>query len=413
MTSNKYILKKITFLEIFNFFLLAFYPLALIIGNLLINISILLFAVSFFINIKKNKVYLKQGIFYLLFFFCVSLLINLFFSTNLENSLPRVIKMFFIIIFIFEIQRLVQNDKFGYMKYVYFFWFIIFVILTIDIIFEILIGHNMLGFVSAMQGRIASFFGDELVVGSFYHGFALIFLSYLVLQKPENYILIISIIVVLLISFFIGERSNFVKIFISVTIFTSLVIKINYKMKIFTMLFILTIITTIINFDGNYKSRYFYQIKSLLSINGYSKFMKESQYGAHRNAAIKIFKENLYFGVGIKNFRYEVWDKKYENKEYAQTNKRYATHPHQIHHELLSETGILGYISFIIFILFSLYLGIKSFLKTKNLYQLSGIIFIITSILPIIPTGSFMSTFSSGIFWFNFALMASFIRPRF
>jgi O-antigen ligase len=184
-------------------------------------------------------------------------------------------------------------------------------------------------------------------------------------------------------------------------------------MKIFTMLFILTIITTIINFDGNYKSRYFYQIKSLLSINGYSKFMKESQYGAHRNAAIKIFKENLYFGVGIKNFRYEVWDKKYENKEYAQTNKRYATHPHQIHHELLSETGILGYISFIIFILFSLYLGIKSFLKTKNLYQLSGIIFIITSILPIIPTGSFMSTFSSGIFWFNFALMASFIRPRF
>ena len=277
MTSNKYILKKITFLEIFNFFLLAFYPLALIIGNLLINISILLFAVSFFINIKKNKVYLKQGIFYLLFFFYVSLLINLFFSTNLENSLPRVIKMFFIIIFIFEIQRLIQNDKFGYMKYVYFFWFIIFVILTIDIIFEILIGHNMLGFVSAMQGRIASFFGDELVAGSFYHGFALIFLSYLVLQKPENYILIISIIVVLLISFFIGERSNFVKIFISVTIFTSLVIKINYKMKIFTMLFILTIISMVVNFDGNYKSRYFYQIKRLYSIKGYSKSIKESQ----------------------------------------------------------------------------------------------------------------------------------------
>ncbi|MDA7689925.1 hypothetical protein N8752_00835, partial [Candidatus Pelagibacter sp.] len=58
------------------------------------------------------------------------------------------IKMFFIIIFVFEIQRLVQNDKFGFMKYVYLFWFIIFFILSIDIVFEILIGHNMLGLAS-------------------------------------------------------------------------------------------------------------------------------------------------------------------------------------------------------------------------------------------------------------------------
>jgi|TARA_B100001093_G_scaffold344460_1_gene329215 hypothetical protein len=413
MTSNKYILKKNTFLETFNFFLLASYPLALIIGNLIINISILLFSVSFFINIKKNKIYLKQGVFYLLIFFFISLLVNLFFSTNFENSLPRIIKMFFIIIFVFEIQRLIQNDKFGYMKYVYLFWFTIFFILTIDIIFEIFVGHNMLGLVSYMPGRIASFFGDELVVGAFYHGFVLIFLSYLILQKTKNYILIISIIIVFLTSFFIGERSNFVRVFISLIIFTSLTIKINYKIKIFTILLVLTVIAAIINFNNNYKERYFFQIKSLLTLNGYSKYMKESQYGAHRDAAIKIFKENLYFGVGIKNFRYEVWEKKYENKEYAQTNRRYATHPHQIHHELISETGIFGYISFLIFILFSLYLGINSFLKTKNLYQLSGIIFIITNILPIIPSGSFMSTYSSGIFWFNFALMVGFIKTRF
>ena len=306
MTSNKYILNKNTLLETFNFFLLAFYPLALIVGNLFINISILLFSISFFINIKKNKIYLKQGVFYLLIFFFISLLVNLFFSTNFENSLPRIIKMFFIIIFVFEIQRLVQNDKFGYMKYVYLFWFTIFLILTIDIIFEILIGHNMLGLVSYMPGRIASFFGDELVVGAFYHGFVLIFLSYLILQKSKNYILIFSIIIVFLTSFFIGERSNFVRVFISLIIFTSLTIKINYKIKIFTILLVLTMISTIINFNNNYKQRYFVQIKSLFSLNGYSNYMKESQYGAHRNAAIKIFKENLYFGVVIKNFRYKV-----------------------------------------------------------------------------------------------------------
>ena len=196
MISDKYILKKNTLLETFNFFLLASYPLALIVGNLFINISILLFSISFFINIKKNKIYLKQGVFYLLIFFFISLLVNLFFSTNFENSLPRIIKMFFIIIFVFEIQRLVQNDKFGFMKYVYLFWFIIFFILSIDIVFEILIGHNMIGLTSYMPGRIASFFGDELVVGSFYHGFVLIFLSYIILQKSNNYILIVSIIII-------------------------------------------------------------------------------------------------------------------------------------------------------------------------------------------------------------------------
>ena len=413
MTANKYIFKKITHLETFNLVLLAFYPVALIIGNLLINISILLFSISFFINLKKNKVYFKQGIIYLLIFFFISLLINLFFSTNFENSLPRIIKLFFIIIFVFEIQRLVQNDRFGYMRYVYFFWFIIFVILTLDIIFEIFIGHNILGFVSYMPGRIASFFGDELVVGAFYHGFALIFLSYLIFQKSNNYILILSIIIILLVGFFIGERSNFMKLFIAVIIFSSYAIRINYKIKIFTMSLILITISLVINFNDNYKSRYYNQIKSLFTADGYSKYMKKSQYGAHRNAAIKILKENLYFGVGIKNFRHEVSDKKYENKEYTQTNRRYATHPHQIHHEFLSETGIFGYISFLIFILFSLYLGINSFLKTKNLYQLSGIIFVIISLLPILPSGSFMSTFSSGIFWFNFALMASFIKTRF
>ena len=133
--------------------------------------------------------------------------------------------------------------------------------------------------------------------------------------------------------------------------------------------------------------------------------MKESQYGAHRIASYQIFKDNFYFGVGIKNFRNEVGKNKYENKDYVKTDFRVATHPHQVHHEFLSETGIIGYLSFLIFISLSLFVSLKRYFKTKNLYQLSGIIFVITSILPIIPSGSFFSTFTSSIFWFNFALM--------
>ena len=390
--------------------ILAIFPLSLIFGNLLINFFIFLFSINFFINFKENKIFFKDKIFYLLVFFFISLVINLLFSLNPESSFPRVIKISFIIIFIFEIKRLVQKYEITYMKYIFTSWFVIFLVLNMDVLFELAFGYNLIGNKSYMPGRIASFFGDELVIGAFYHGFVLFFLSYLIFKRSKIHILIISIIFVLLISFLIGERSNFIKLFLAVTFFTSLALHINYKIKIIT--FLITIITlfAFLNLNESYKTRYFDQIKTLFSANGYSEYIKKSQYGAHRDTAMKIFKENLIFGVGIKNFRYESSKKKYENKEYALTNERQATHPHQIHHEFLSETGIFGYFSFLIFILSSIYLGLKSYLKSKNLYQLSAIIFIVTNLLPLLPSGSFLSTYTSGIFWINFAIMNGYIK---
>ncbi len=45
-------------------------------------------------------------------------------------------------------------------------WAILFSILIIDIIFEIIFGFNTVGIKSIIPGRVASFFGNELVVGS-------------------------------------------------------------------------------------------------------------------------------------------------------------------------------------------------------------------------------------------------------
>ena len=400
-------------LDQFGIFLLSVFPISLIAGNFFINIFILLFSINFFLNFRENKIILKNQIFYLMIFFLISLIINVIFSTDPLNSLPRVVKILFIIFFVFEIKRLIQSYTTSYIKYIFLSWFCIFLILIFDIIFELIFGHNMIGNKAYMPGRIASFFGDELVVGAFYHGFVLFFLSYFFLElKQKNNILIFLILGTLLISFLIGERTNFIKSFLSIIIFVSLSIKINFKTKIIGLTLVLAVIFTFINFNPGYKLRFIDQLKPLFSFNGYSNFLKESQYGAHRNASVKILKENLYFGVGIKNFRYEVSKKKYENKEYKETNMRQSTHPHQIHHEFLSETGLFGYITFLLFIFFSLYLGIKNFLKEKNLYQLSSIIFIVITLMPILTSGSFLSTFTSGIFWLNYAIMVSFIQKN-
>ena len=177
MINNNKSLEKAKPLDLFNLILLSLYPLALISGNLLINIFIFILSISFFFNFKENKILLKDKIFYLLIFFFISLLINIFFSTNPENSFPRVIKVFFILFFVFEIKRLSQNYGLSYMKYVFSSWFAIFLVLTFDILFEIIFGYNIIGNKSYMPGRIASFFGDELVVGAFFHGFVLFFFS--------------------------------------------------------------------------------------------------------------------------------------------------------------------------------------------------------------------------------------------
>ena len=397
-------------LDYISLALLATYPLALIFGNFIINLYIILFSITFLINFDENKIIFKDKIFYLLIFFFFSLLINNIFSLNAENSFPRVIKILLIIFFIFEIKRLVFKYEATFIKRIYTFWFWIFLILTIDILFETLFGHNMIGNKSNMLGRIASFFDNELIIGAFYHGFALFIFSYLILSKVKNHFLIFLIIFILLTGFLIGERSNYIKLFLSTIFFSSLALQVNYKVKIISFFTLLIIMFTFININSPFKARYFTQIKDLFSINGYSKYIKNSQYGAHRNAAIKIFKENLIFGVGVKNFRNESGKKKYENKDYKWTDLRQSTHPHQIHHEFLSETGIFGYLCFLIFILSTIYLSFKNYLKFKNLYQLSAIIFITTSLLPLLPSGSFLSTYTSGIFWINFAIMNAYIR---
>ena len=399
-------------LKLFGIVLLALYPLAIISGNLLINIFIVLISINFFVNFKYNKKYFSDKIFYLLIFFFISILINNIFSIDPQNSFPRTIKILLIIFFILEIKRLIEIYKANNLKYVFLSWSLILVFLSLDIIFETIFGYNIIGIKSYMPGRIASFFGDELVAGAFFHGFILFFLSYLINMKLKNNNLIFLIIFVVLVSFFIGERSNFIKIFISVIIFFSLTVKIHYKFKIIITFIILTSVTSFVILQESYKTRYFDQIKSLFSKNGYSKYLKESQHGAHRNAAIKIFYDNKLFGVGLKNYRLEVGKKKYENKKFLKTKIRASTHPHQVHYEILSETGIFGYLSFLIFLTLSLFYGIKNYAKNKNIYLLSSLIYIITSILPLLPSGSFFSTYTSGIFWLNFAIMSGFINTN-
>ena len=277
-------------------------------------------------------------------------------------------------------------------------------------IIEYFSGENVIGFKSIMPGaRLASFTGTESVIGNYFYGFVLITLSFFQYNfKKYKYLNIVLAIFFIIVSFIIGERANFIKTFIIVTLFTLFIYDIKFKIKIFLISLIIFLIITLINSNEKLRSRYIGQISLIFETGRISSYLENSQYGAHYNVAYEIFRENPFFGVGIKNFRIESSKDKYDSLSHPKNDRRSATHPHQIHYEFLSETGLFGYFSFLIFIFLSLYWSIKNYLINKNIYQISSIFFILTSLLPLLPSGSFLSSYTSAIFWLNYSIMVGY-----
>ena len=392
-----------------NFFLFSIFPISILLGSFAINLNILIISLIFIFDLttKNSKEIYKDKNFLLLVFFLISLLINLIFSNNISLSYPRVIKIFFIIFFIISFKQLLVTFDRTYMEKLYKVWSIVFSFIIIDLIIEYFTGENIIGLKSIMPGaRLASFTGAESVIGNYFFGFVLIILSYFHSNfKDKKYLNMSLSIFFIIISFMIGERANFIKTFIIIILFIFFVYDFKLQSKILTLAIITLLMTGFLNSNEKYKSRYFSQISKIFQKNGLTSYLKNSQYGAHYNVAYEIFNDNPFFGVGIKNFRVESANNKYDNLDHLWNDSRAASHPHQIHYEFLSETGYFGYISFLIFISLSLYWSIKNYLIKKNIYQLSSIFFILASLLPFLPSGSFLSTFTSSIFWINYSIM--------
>ena len=406
-------IKKNNFFNNALFFFFSAYPIAFLFGNFVINLFLFiinfLLMLSFLKNSTSYKI-LNKSILYLLFFLFFSFLINLIFSNNFLLSYPRVLKFILIIGSIVSFRHLLVSFSNSEMNKLYKVWSIIFMIVIFDIIFELIFKSNMLGLKSFMPGRIASFAGQELNIGHFFSAFSLIFMSYVYNNYKNISLKLLIAIFLIVISFIIGERSNFIRTFLIISLFIFLIYEINFKLKILSFSTLVIFFIIILNFNSGYKLRYINQFTNVLNKNGISYYLDNSVYGAHYNVAKEIFYDNKIFGAGIKNFRVESYDKKYDILDHNQNERRANTHPHQIHYEFLSETGLFGYLSFAIFICFSFYLTIKNYIKERNYYQLAAFFYVLISLLPLLPSGSFFSTYGSGLFWLNYAIMVGYIK---
>ena len=409
-------LKKILFLEkednikIIPYFTICILPLCLLSGSLFINLAVILIDIFFIIEIYKKKIFseFKNIFFILLSFFYFALILNIFFNTGDFFSFERQIGFIRFLIFVFAIKYYLIFKSKKYFDNILNVWSIFFLIVTFDVYFEFIFGFNMLGNVSYMEGRLSSFLGSELKIGNFYNGFIFIIISHLILKKKFNLYTATLIIIFFSASFIIGERSNFVKIFIGFVLFIFLAKQINFKLYILTILILVSFSVGLLSSSMHSRLN---QIVAPVKSMGIINYIKTSHYGVHYETAYKIFLRNKIFGVGLKQFRNESKKEIYKNNVNNIYNRdNWATHPHQTHFEVLSETGILGYLSFITIFMIAVSISFKKYLESKNIYLLSGLIFVVTSLIPILPSGSFFTTYSATIFWMNFAVMISFYK---
>jgi len=381
-------------------------PITLIIGSAASNATVLLINFFFIFEIFKEKKlnYLNNKLFYILIFIWFCLLTNSIIIANNTESLTRSFGFLRFIFLIFALKYVLESNERFTKNFILQSWFIIFIIVTIDVLIEFFTGTNTLGFSSNYNGRIASFTGDELKIGNYYFGFILISLSFFYEKYFQKYQFLFYLLIFsfLLTSFFIGERSNFIKVFLISVIFIFLINNQNIfrKVLILALLFLISYITILNNVS--FHSRFIVELINPLKEKGISKVISDSQYGKHYEIAQKIYMNNKIFGVGIKNYRIASADPKYNTNENLYG---VANHPHQIHYEILSETGIVGYFIFIIFFISSIVIGFKNFFKNKNPYILSSTLFILATALPFIPSGSFFTSYGATIFWINYAFL--------
>lgn len=389
-------------------------PLLVILGSGMVNVALFFVTLIYFFNcIKKKEIlFFKNYEFKFFLLLYIYLILNSLQSNEIQVSLIRTFGYVRFFIFVLVYKDFIEQKKIN-LKSLGFFWLIIITFLNLDIIYQSIFGSDIFGYNSGNHLRNSGFFFDELVAGGFLLSFT--FISVFLFRgnnNNNNLFLYLFLVFCLVVVFLTGERASFIKFLLIFSIVSIFFIKgklfIASNKKIFSLVAIFLLAVIYIN--GNMlKDRYFsslsYSSKNNLSL--IDKYLT-SEYGSHTISAFFVFLENPLTGVGNKNFRFEC--KKQINqvhkiqKKIDLKLKNYSsgcsTHPHQIYNELLSEHGIIGSIIIILLIF-------KLMLKKFNLEKLSSLniisfFYIIFWFLPILPSGSFFTTFNSTLIWINF-----------
>ena len=421
--------------QIDKFFIFFFMliPVFLITGpaipDIVITLCSLYFLISFLL-IKKDFNFLKNKFFLISILFWLSIIfISLFSYNKITSFQDSLIFLRFLLIPTMAYFLLLNNEKRIKITITIIFCSVCFV--SIDTFFQFLnyetengFGGDLFGFKSDWYGRLTGPFGDELVPGAYISKFGLlgyIYLLYFKKNKINNFFEILYLSFLGLVCFSSGERMALATYFLAL-IFLFLFLankRLIFLVSIVISLFLIFISTKIHPFYNDYKiinsthyhqgltvEKYFdckenNQIKCKKIINlqpGFFEILKNfssSAYGEIYTVGINMFKDNILTGVGVSNYQTVCQNsKKYRD---IMVNYSCASHPHNTYIHMLSEGGVIVFVSFITFIGAIIYNILNgNNIKTIKLITLASIIILFW---PFMSTGSLIKNWN-GVFTF-------------
>ena len=390
------------------FILFSVLPLSIVVGPSVSLTNMLLIIIAYFLVFIKSGHYeflYKDKTVRLLLLIYIYLIINSFISIDYEIGLIRNLGFIRLIFFFVALNYFffVSQKNFK----IFNIWVIFFIIFVIDVYFERFSGANVFGWgkLDEPHGtRVVSFFKDEPIVGAFLNGFIFLILGYLLMifkdKKKLHLPLLLLFFCFLFAILLTGERSNSIKAIFGIILFLSIIDIVKLRIKILVF-FILTGSIILIISNSNYlKNRYFGQLYKEAFIEKDSKFFKENTYIKLYKSGYEVFKNSPLFGVGNKNYRVETCGDKALNFDYY-----CMTHPHQIYLEFLSEHGLIGATILILIFFILIFQNLKVIILSQNYIQIGAFLYLLSTFLPLIPSGSFFTDFNITLFFINFSLM--------
>jgi O-antigen ligase len=274
--------------------------------------------------------------------------------------------------------------------YFYFLKITLFIILFIalDSIFQYLFKYNIIGLKIIEPHRVSSFFGDELIMGSYLSRlFPLLFALFIVKEKNKLELYFMSLFFILLSGLILisGERAAFflyILSFIFIIIFVKGYVKLRIILSVGSLIIFIIIISS---FD---------KVKNRMLSNPASTITKSIftlEHDSLIRTAYNMFLDKPLVGHGPKMFRVICKDDKY-----ATGVSPCMTHPHNFYVQLLAETGIIGFsflFSAFTYVLYCAYRQFKSIVLKQQRYltdyQVCLLAGILITVWPLTTNGNF------------------------
>ena len=390
-------------------------PFSLVAGPAIADISIVILGLIYiFLCIKNNNFKDFTNRYSLIFlFFCLFLIFSSLQSQNILLSLESSLFYFRFGLFALSINYILNNNI-NFPKYFFYSLILCFSILSLDAITELFFNENIISMFTnnyiKSYGRVSSLFYDEYILGSYIVRLLPLTCALTILcikARFQTYILALIISISSLVIFISGERTALAML---ILFLICIFFIINKYRKILFFSFIIIFLSSFlaVTFNSQLKERIFTNTPEQISLD-----LKNSeinlfsiQHQVVYQTSLKIFKDNVFFGIGTKMFREICKNEKY--KTYTELDRSIdgcQTHPHNNYVQILVETGVIGLFFLLIFYISITYLIIKkkfSYKKTYNQYEIIEIFCLLSffiNLWPLMPTGSLFNNWINILYY--------------